>query len=326
MTETYQSALIVGAGSGLSASVARAFAQAGMKIALAARSTDDLAALAKETNAKTYACDAGERAQVDKLFAALDADGAPDVVVYNASYRTRGPLLELDPGRGGEGAARLRLRRLPGGAGRGQAHAAARARRRAVHRRLRQHQGLCAVGALRHGQVRAARPGAEHGARTGAAGHPRRALRDRWRHPQPAPRRSRPTSRIRCSIPTPSRRPICTSCSSRAAPGPGRSSCGPGWRSSSQDFGKGRSNLVSLSPCGRGWLARREFEREPGRGPTFSAALTPHPASCSLRSQAATLSHKGRGLRRALPRGHHRSYVVRLRFPAAAIPTARASA
>jgi len=97
MTETYQSALIVGAGSGLSASVARAFAKAGMKIALAARSTDDLAALAQEVGAKTYVCDAGDRAQVDKLFAALDAEGAPDVVVYNASYRTRGPLLELDP-------------------------------------------------------------------------------------------------------------------------------------------------------------------------------------------------------------------------------------
>jgi NAD(P)-dependent dehydrogenase (short-subunit alcohol dehydrogenase family) len=97
MAETYQSALIVGAGSGLSASVARAFAQAGMKIALAARSTDDLAALAQEIGAKTYACDASQRADVDKLFAALDAAGAPDVVVYNASYRTRGPLLELDP-------------------------------------------------------------------------------------------------------------------------------------------------------------------------------------------------------------------------------------
>jgi len=96
MTETYQSALIVGAGSGLSASVARAFAKAGMKISLAARSTDDLATLAQDTKAKTYACDAGDGSQVDKLFAALDAEGAPDVVVYNASYRTRGPLIELD--------------------------------------------------------------------------------------------------------------------------------------------------------------------------------------------------------------------------------------
>ncbi|MGH6664072.1 MAG: SDR family NAD(P)-dependent oxidoreductase [Pseudolabrys sp.] len=93
----YKSALIVGAGSGLSASLARAFAKAGMKVALAARSTDKLDPLAKETGAKVYQCDAGDRAQVDKLFAALDAAGAPDVAVYNASYRTRGPFIELDP-------------------------------------------------------------------------------------------------------------------------------------------------------------------------------------------------------------------------------------
>jgi short-subunit dehydrogenase len=93
----YTSALIVGAGSGLSASLARAFAKTGMTVALAARSTDKLAALAKEIGARTYACDASDGAQVDKLFAALDAAGAPDVVVYNASYRTRGPITELDP-------------------------------------------------------------------------------------------------------------------------------------------------------------------------------------------------------------------------------------
>ncbi len=93
----YQSALIVGAGSGLSASLARTFAKAGLKVALAARSTDKLTALAQETAAKVHQCDASDRAQVDKLFAGLDATGAPDVVVYNASYRTRGPLTELDP-------------------------------------------------------------------------------------------------------------------------------------------------------------------------------------------------------------------------------------
>jgi NAD(P)-dependent dehydrogenase (short-subunit alcohol dehydrogenase family) len=93
----YQSALIVGAGSGLSASLARAFAKAGMAVALAARSIDKLNALAQETGAKVYQCDASDRAQVGKLFIALDAVGAPDVVVYNASYRTRGPFIELDP-------------------------------------------------------------------------------------------------------------------------------------------------------------------------------------------------------------------------------------
>jgi NAD(P)-dependent dehydrogenase (short-subunit alcohol dehydrogenase family) len=94
----YKAALIVGAGSGLSASLARVFAKAGLSVALAARSTDKLAALAQETGAKTFACDASRRDQVDKLFAALEAgQGAPDVVVYNASYRTRGPFTELDP-------------------------------------------------------------------------------------------------------------------------------------------------------------------------------------------------------------------------------------
>ena len=98
MSETYQSALIVGVGSGLSASIARTFAKAGIDIALAARATDKLGALAREIGAKTYACDASQRAEVDKLFAALDAaGGAPDVVVYNASYRTRGPLVDLNP-------------------------------------------------------------------------------------------------------------------------------------------------------------------------------------------------------------------------------------
>jgi len=93
----YKSALIVGSGAGLSASLARVFAKAGLSVALAARSTDKLADLAKETGARTFACDASQRAQVDKLFADLDATGAPDVVVYNASYRTRGPFMELDP-------------------------------------------------------------------------------------------------------------------------------------------------------------------------------------------------------------------------------------
>ena len=98
MADEKQLALIVGAGSGLSASIARAFAGSGLKIALAARGIDDLGALAAEVGAKTFACDATRPDAVKRLFADLDRDvGAPDVVVYNASYRIRGPLLELDP-------------------------------------------------------------------------------------------------------------------------------------------------------------------------------------------------------------------------------------
>ncbi len=94
----FTTALIVGAGSGLSASLARALTKDGIKVALAARSTGDLDVLAKETGARTFACDASRRTQVDELFAELDASfGAPEIVIYNASFRTRGPLTELDP-------------------------------------------------------------------------------------------------------------------------------------------------------------------------------------------------------------------------------------
>jgi NAD(P)-dependent dehydrogenase (short-subunit alcohol dehydrogenase family) len=95
---TYSSVLIVGAGSGLSASLARAFAKAGMSVALAARSAAKLDEFVKATGANAFNCDAAKRAEVEKLFADLDAAKlTPDVVVYNASYRTRGPFTELDP-------------------------------------------------------------------------------------------------------------------------------------------------------------------------------------------------------------------------------------
>jgi NAD(P)-dependent dehydrogenase (short-subunit alcohol dehydrogenase family) len=94
----YRTALIVGAGSGLSASLARLLSKNGMKIALAARSPEKLSALAAETRAVTFACDASKRAEVERLFADLEGTtGAPDVVVYNASFRTRGPFVDLDP-------------------------------------------------------------------------------------------------------------------------------------------------------------------------------------------------------------------------------------
>jgi NAD(P)-dependent dehydrogenase (short-subunit alcohol dehydrogenase family) len=94
----YDRALIVGAGSGLSASIARLFAKSGLKVALGARSVDDLAPLSKEIGGQTFACDATKRADVAKLFTDVEAAfGAPDVIVYNASFRTRGAFIELDP-------------------------------------------------------------------------------------------------------------------------------------------------------------------------------------------------------------------------------------
>ena len=94
----YRTALIVGVGGGLSASVARTFAKAGMKIALAARRVADLAPLAKQVGGEAFACDAAKRGDVVRLFGEVErACGAPDVVVYNAGYRTRGPFIDLDP-------------------------------------------------------------------------------------------------------------------------------------------------------------------------------------------------------------------------------------
>jgi NAD(P)-dependent dehydrogenase (short-subunit alcohol dehydrogenase family) len=94
----YRQALIVGVGSGLSASLARLFAKEGIAVALAARRAAELAALAKEVGGKAFACDATKRGDVVKLFTDVEAvAGVPDVVVYNASYRTRGPFVELDP-------------------------------------------------------------------------------------------------------------------------------------------------------------------------------------------------------------------------------------
>jgi NAD(P)-dependent dehydrogenase (short-subunit alcohol dehydrogenase family) len=92
----YRKALVVGAGQGLSASLARAFAAQGIDVALAARDTEKLRGLASETGARVFACDAEVEAEVDRLFADVEREvGPPDVVVYNASARARGPLVTL---------------------------------------------------------------------------------------------------------------------------------------------------------------------------------------------------------------------------------------
>jgi NAD(P)-dependent dehydrogenase (short-subunit alcohol dehydrogenase family) len=94
----YRNALIVGAGSGISASFARGLAAAGLRVGLAARNIEKLAPLAKEIGADTFAVDAADPAKVARLFVeADDRIGEPDVVLYNASARAHGPVAELDP-------------------------------------------------------------------------------------------------------------------------------------------------------------------------------------------------------------------------------------
>jgi NAD(P)-dependent dehydrogenase (short-subunit alcohol dehydrogenase family) len=98
MSTQYRTALIIGTGPGLSSSLARLFARNGLAVAVAARNTDKLAALAAETGCSTHACDAADPAAMDRLFIEVEArHGAPDVVVYNASARARGPITGLAP-------------------------------------------------------------------------------------------------------------------------------------------------------------------------------------------------------------------------------------
>src|SRR5690242_7660962 len=93
-----KSALIVGVGAGLSASLARLFARNGLQVAMASRNPDRLAKLAEETAGATFACEATEPAEVAALFDVVIAtQGVPDIVVYNASARARGPVTDLDP-------------------------------------------------------------------------------------------------------------------------------------------------------------------------------------------------------------------------------------
>ncbi len=94
----YGTALIVGAGPGISASLARQLSARGVKVALAARSVDKLKGVANDTGAKVFSADAAQPVSVAALFDDVaDAMGDPDVVIYNASGRVRGPLTELDP-------------------------------------------------------------------------------------------------------------------------------------------------------------------------------------------------------------------------------------
>jgi NAD(P)-dependent dehydrogenase (short-subunit alcohol dehydrogenase family) len=94
----YKTALIVGAGPGISASVGRALVQVGVTVGLAARDPAKLRPLAEDVGARPFVVDASDPGQVARLFQAVDGEiGEPDVVIYNASGRLRGPLVELAP-------------------------------------------------------------------------------------------------------------------------------------------------------------------------------------------------------------------------------------
>jgi NAD(P)-dependent dehydrogenase (short-subunit alcohol dehydrogenase family) len=92
-----ETALIVGAGTGLSASLARLFAEEGMQVALAARNVDKLDELTRETHVIAVRCDASQPSGVAALFDEVERTfGVPDLVVYNASGRYRAPIESIE--------------------------------------------------------------------------------------------------------------------------------------------------------------------------------------------------------------------------------------
>ena len=93
-----ETALIVGAGPGLSSSLTTLLIRNDFRVALAARNIDKLSTLKETLNVDVYPCDASSINQVRSLFQKLDKTlGTPDLVIYNPSARVRGGIVEVDP-------------------------------------------------------------------------------------------------------------------------------------------------------------------------------------------------------------------------------------
>ena len=222
----------------------------------------------------------------------------PDIVVYNASGRLRGPLVELDPAGvadalrvsafGGFLVAQQAARRmLPRGKGAILFTGASASVK-----------GYKLLRPLRHGQVRAAWPRPEYRPRAGAAGHPCRPFRDRRcdsNRGGPSHRRTDP-SRPRCDCAHLPR----TFFARTAAPGPGRSRCGHGSRTSS-GAASARSPRRPPMPAGRSarglapMLRPTQVERR-RPGPRSTPPWRPPPAGrCAGRraSRAVTRCRPG---------------------------------
>ena len=91
-----ENALIIGAGLGLSASLARLLTKNNFNVAIAARNIEKLENLKIETNSKVFQCDASNIEDVENLFIQSDKLlGAPNLVIYNPSARVRGGIAGL---------------------------------------------------------------------------------------------------------------------------------------------------------------------------------------------------------------------------------------
>ncbi len=97
-----QHAIVIGVGPGLGAALVEKCAREGMKVSAGARDRDRLRTLLDGRGLKdvpALRCDVTDAASVADLFAdAVKAEGAPDLVIFNASGYARGSILELTPG------------------------------------------------------------------------------------------------------------------------------------------------------------------------------------------------------------------------------------
>ena len=249
----YRTALIVGAGPGISASVARGSGGGRPQGRAGGPQHRKLAALATEIGAERFAVDAADPEAVARLFEEADARLGSLMSCCTTPAPVRPGRSPNSTRRRSQGDRDFGLRRLPRRAAGGAAHAPAWQGRDPADRRQRQRQGL-----------HAAPPPSRWASSRCAAW--RRAPRASWRRKgihvahfvidggvRSARRPDRATGRTARSIPTTSPRPISKSCASRAAPGHGKWSCGPGWRISEA----AKLSQISVTPRSRAQGYRR---------------------------------------------------------------------
>ena len=98
-----KTALIIGAGSGISGAFAIELADEGYSVCLACRNTDKLKDLSAKISASTFKTDCSKEESILHLFDYFDVNfGIPDLVLYNCGSRVRGKVHEIDRGQASE--------------------------------------------------------------------------------------------------------------------------------------------------------------------------------------------------------------------------------
>jgi NAD(P)-dependent dehydrogenase (short-subunit alcohol dehydrogenase family) len=94
----YRTALIIGAGEGISGALARQLGGLGVKVGIVARRAAALERLADEVGAVPFVADASDPESISRVFQDVDARiGEPEIVVYNPGARAHGSVAEIDP-------------------------------------------------------------------------------------------------------------------------------------------------------------------------------------------------------------------------------------